>query len=293
MTDAKSTTSEPPSDQDVWAAIVAFQKILEVMPNDRATLEGLAHAFEQIGDLTQARDYLLRLGEVLVAEGDYDAARQLLDRLEAHSRDDERVATLIARIRGLPGGEESDHPLGEPAGVSLSAPEAPPALTDTLTPAPNLAEEMSCAWNLLQAGQITEEQYATVIQDLTELSASKTQITVSVLHVLESRGFKRLDKVIEYLQETCGTPFVSLTSFEIPPEAAQRLPVSFMIARGAVVFGFVGDQPLVAVLNPFSQKLREEILQRCRATRAHFFLTLPSEFDAVLTRLQETRAGSA
>lgn len=287
------STPEKISDQDVWAAIVAFQKILEVMPNDRGSLEGLAHAFEQIGDLTQARDYLLRLGEVLVAEGDYEAARQLLDRLEVHSSDDGRVAALIARIQDLPAGQGETPSLSGEVPVRATRPSEPSASPhEAALPTPNLAEEMSCAWSLLQAGELTEEQYATVIQDLTELSTGKARVTVSVLHVLEARGFKRLEKVIRYLQETCGTPFISLTSFEIPSEAAHRLPMNFMISRGVVIFDFVGDEPLVAVLNPFSQKLREEVQRRCGVTRAHFFVTLPSEFDAVITRLQESRTES-
>ena len=72
-------------EEEVWNAIAAFEQILEAMPNDRASLEALCHAYEQIGDHTRAKDYVIRLVDVLVEEGDGAAAKRLSDRLVAYS----------------------------------------------------------------------------------------------------------------------------------------------------------------------------------------------------------------
>ena len=57
-------------EEEVWSAIGAFEQILEAMPEDRASLETLSHAYGQIGDHARAYEYVLRLGRVLLVEGD-------------------------------------------------------------------------------------------------------------------------------------------------------------------------------------------------------------------------------
>ena len=67
MADGKSSKE---LEEEIWSAISAFEQILEAMPNDRASLEALAHAYEQIGDQTRGLDYLIRLTQVVLEEGD-------------------------------------------------------------------------------------------------------------------------------------------------------------------------------------------------------------------------------
>jgi tetratricopeptide (TPR) repeat protein len=89
---------------EVWNAITAFEQILEAMPNDRASLEALSHAYEQIGDLTKAKEYFLRLGNVLMDEGDAAAGADLLERLRPFAADDEEAAELVSKIEAAGGG---------------------------------------------------------------------------------------------------------------------------------------------------------------------------------------------
>ena len=63
------------SEAEIWNAIAAFEKILEAIPNDRISLETLIEAYEKVGDHTRAKEYLLRLANVLIDESDEDAAR--------------------------------------------------------------------------------------------------------------------------------------------------------------------------------------------------------------------------
>ncbi|MEI6217777.1 MAG: hypothetical protein WCP86_02660, partial [bacterium] len=52
-------------ESEVWSAIAAFEQILEAIPNDRTSLAPLAHAYEQIGDLARAKDYTVRLADIV------------------------------------------------------------------------------------------------------------------------------------------------------------------------------------------------------------------------------------
>jgi hypothetical protein len=53
--------SPPGDDHDVWAAITAFEQILETMPNDTASLSVLAQAYAQIGDNAQPGTVLVQI----------------------------------------------------------------------------------------------------------------------------------------------------------------------------------------------------------------------------------------
>jgi len=64
-------------DEEVWQAINAFEQIIEALPRDRASLEALSHAYEQVGDTAKEAEYLNRLAKVLIDEEDADAAARL------------------------------------------------------------------------------------------------------------------------------------------------------------------------------------------------------------------------
>ena len=76
--------SRPELEEKVWNAIAAFEQILEAMPTDRASLDALAHAYEQVGDHTKAKDYLIRLGNVIIQENDADAGQEILEKIEVN-----------------------------------------------------------------------------------------------------------------------------------------------------------------------------------------------------------------
>jgi len=261
-------------EEEVWSAIGAFEQILEAMPDDRASLETLSHAYGQIGDHAKAYEYLLRLGRVLVAEGEQSAALDLLDRLRELSAGEAAGVELIAEIEGMP--SESVPPLA-PA-VSVEPVQAEVNLT------PSISEELAFTWNLLQAGEITQEEYASVVQDLTEMSGSDSSVTVSVLHALEARGYKGLDRVVVHASQECSTPYISLDSIDIAEEAGSLLPLEFVVRRGAMVFDFVGSHALVVVMNPYDSGLRKEI-EKLAGRPCDFYLTHAAEFDRAIERI--------
>ncbi|MFW6151765.1 MAG: hypothetical protein ACOC6C_02200 [Verrucomicrobiota bacterium] len=276
MTEGKKGKKQGGEQADIRAAISAFEQILEAMPNDRGSLEALYHAYERLGESEKSLEYLLRLGEALIAEHDVESASELLGVLQEHS-DRPEAASLVKRIKEL---------TGEGAEEGESLPQQQPvtsAGSDKVSYSFNMAEELSFVWKLLEANDLTQEEYSSVVQDLTEMSAGDAISTVSVLHVLEHRNFKNLEKIIVKASQDTNTPIVSLSSFDMPDEAGLLLSMDFMLRRGALIFGFVGDHPMVAIMNPYSSLLREDV-QKLTAKTCHFFMCMPGEFDSALDK---------
>jgi len=266
------------AESEVWQAISAFEKILEVMPDDRSSLETLSHAYEHVGDRVKALDYLLRLAEVVLEEGDVETAAHVRDRLGEYAEADKQVRSVSERLRDLetaaltaPKREQQEH--------------ARPAVLGGDPAVFRVTDELAFAWRLFDAGEISQEDYSTVAHDLAELSIDPHLGTVSVLHVLATRAFNGLERVMGFASRDAKTPLISLQSYDVPQEMTRLLPLEFMIRRGAVIFGRVLDELLVAVMNPYDKHLREDVARLTGCT-CHFFLTLPSEFDALMGTLK-------
>ena len=90
-----------------------------------------------------------------------------------------------------------------------------------------------------------------------------------------------------YVARDAQTPIISLLSFDIQKEAHGLLPMEFMIRRGAVVFDLIGDDALVVVMNPYDEALRAQVQEKA-GRPCHFFLALPAEFDAAISKIGES-----
>lgn len=281
---AKQPDRETPKDleAEVWNAISAFEQILEAIPEDRASLEALANAYEQIGDHTRAKDYLIRLGKVLVKEKDIPAIKEILDHIRNYASDHAGVQELVKEMEDLAEPVPSEEVVDET--VEEDGQKDRPRSYDGVRTTFNMADELAFAWNLLEAKELTQEEYASVVQDLTEMSAVESATTVSVLHVLESRGFKNLEKIMVYISKDCSTPIIALSNFDIKSEVVQILPTDFMMRRGTMVYEFLGKDALVVVMNPYDKQIRKDV-EVLAGKKCHFYITMPSEFDKALDKV--------
>ncbi len=275
MADETQNLSGSESEEEIWIAIEAFEKILEAMPNDRASLEALAHAYGQVGDRTRATEYLQKLGQVLIDEGDAVAAATLSGQLKGADPDSPDVEAMCAALDALGGSATAVE--SSSAAPSEGAGEGGDGGYDAF----NLADELSFAWSLMESEQLTQEEYSKVVQDLTDMSASDAAATVSVLHALEFGEFKGLERLMATVSKEYGTPIVALSYFDIQQNAATALPKDFMLRRGAMVFEFIGEHALVVVMNPSDKQLQKRI-ETLTSRNCHFFMALPSELDQVL-----------
>lgn len=281
MAEAKDKKAGGRSEEDLWAAIAAFEQILEIMPNDRASLETLSHAYEQIGDMTRAVELMLRLGDVLIGESDGQAASEIVQKLRSVAGEDPRVLELSKHVEKLGEKKVSGSPAAE-----RKDDDARPRSSEALNRGFNMADELAFAWALLEANELSQEEYASVVQDLTEMSAGNVPATVSLLHVLEARQFKSLGRIMGAVAQKFKAPVVSLDCFEFTEEVAKMLPVPWMVQRGALVFDVLDKNVLAVVMNPQNQQIRTDV-GLMTGRKVHFFTALPSEFDNAIKRIKD------
>ena len=260
------------ADSEIWAAVSAFEKILEAVPTDRLAIETLADAFEKLGDKTKSQQYLMRLVDVVLLENDSAAGPGLIERLEAYGREE---AMLQARKR-------VEQMLARDAAARMAAEKN----SATVRKAADITHEVSLAWELLQEAKLSQAEYSAVVQDLSENSSKRIDVPVSVLHALADRQFKGMDKVLTHLCKLSGLPLIVLSSFELNPEAFMLLPMEFMTRRGAIVFDLMGRDALVAVLNPVDKDLQADV-KRVLKRECHFYLSNSSDYDAVLGAIRK------
>jgi hypothetical protein len=285
MSTAESDTPQHDSESEIWSAISAFETILEAIPDDRSSLETLSHAYDHIGDQTKTLEYLLRLGQVIVRDGDSESAGYISEKLKHFGSADADLLAVCEQLDALqatvPVVEDSTAVTDTHAGISSRDAAA------TSTPGFRVADELSFAWKLFKAGELTQEEYAGVAQDLTEMSADDHLSTISVLHTLEQRAFNGLDRLMGFVSRDTRTPIISLLSFELQGPATSLLPVDFMIRRGVIVYGLLADDALVVVMNPDDSGVRLDIESRI-GKQCHFFMALPSEFDVAISSIKDS-----
>jgi tetratricopeptide (TPR) repeat protein len=270
-----------PAPHDEWAdATAAFQKMLEVMPDDLLALESLFEAYLNQGDVSHALHYLERLVRVLLKENERGIAEQLHEKLLTRVVEIPELAAFAAQLDPLLHPGEVTAPRG--AAVPVAVPRAKA----------DIQAELALAWRLFQSDVLSQEDYARVVQDLTDVSARKTEVPVTVLHALNDRSFKHLDKVMTYLSRESGLPLIALGNFEIPHSIHSLLPLEIMSHWGAIVFETLGPDLLVALLNPFDQVLRNEV-STMTGKVCHFYLTSAPDYDKALGNIRKALAEAA
>jgi hypothetical protein len=247
--------------------VSAFEQILEVMPDDRPTLEALHDAYLSQGDTRNALKHLLRLADLVARDDDSEALMHVMDKLyflgDIHPEARERAVAM-----------EAEGAARSPEGSVKQSPSAPHTGLD-------IGREISLAWTLVESEQITREEYTAITNDLTELSGQNLDTPVSVLHAIHERGLPHAEQIMVFLSETSKTPMINLSSFEIQPDVFQRLPVEYATQRGSLAFGMIGEEVMVAVLNPLDSGLRDRVRKELK-TRCHFYLVRSTDYGRSL-----------
>lgn len=273
------TNMSASSESEVWNAISAFERILEAMPNDRVALETLHDAYEQIGQSSRAIEYLLRLGEVTLEENDAEGAPKLLERLMKVQKDDPAAEEMAEKLRML--------------GGDLPTPEELMNLHgDGKRRTVDISGELSLAWSLLQASQLTQEQYSSVVHDLSECSTREQETPVTVLHMLQGRGIVQLDQVMGHMAKDSGIPVLTMSNFEVPKAIYKNQDLSVVSTRAAIVFEHMGRDAMVAILNPYDKDLQEQVAKE-QGRRCHFYLVSPTDYDHALDDIKSDQTASA
>jgi hypothetical protein len=252
-----------------------LEQILEVMPDDLFTLRALYETSLKLEHPEKAFETLARLDDQARAAQNIEMVDFVLNQYESISDDSPEIQGRMARLREM-----------KSAVGLIQSEEAPaPAPVKRADGGGRLDAEMGLAWDLFQDDQLSQEEYSNVLHDLTEMSSQQMGVPVTVLHILHDRQFSRMERVMTHLCQKNKMPIMMLSHFEDNEEVCKLLPLDFMSRNGAMPFAKVGDDLLVAVLNPMDKELLDETQKLC-GRRCHPYLVTPDEYDLQLGKIK-------
>jgi len=123
-----------------------------------------------------------------------------------------------------------------------------------------------------------------ILHVLTESQITDHPMLVSALALLDEQHPEYTEQVMEKMQRDSGVPPIPLELFEVQPKAVEALSPVFIHVRGVLPFALLGNEVLVAVLNPLNKALQEEIVARS-GKACHFFFAHPRMWQEVARKL--------
>ena len=264
-------------DPKLEEGIAYFEKMLQVMPDDRVTLQFLCVAYGQIGQPDKQRRAIVSLASVLLKEKDFEEADKLVEQLENYSEPDARAAIL--RIRA------AHRPQPVAAEPSKEAPAAPASGSKTTTVVyMAIKAEKKLARHLAERKAI-DEAAADALQDrLTALADVPGCFLVSTLSEIEKENSATAEAVSALLADETGAPPIPLEAFPAAAELSQALPDSIVRVRGVLPFAQLGNTLLVATLNPFDDALKQQV-ESAAGSPCRFYLANPRTMETMLDRI--------
>lgn len=271
------TPSEQKSTAELQEAIAAFEQVLDLMPDDVPTIEALVQSCSLLQDTERLRTYVVRLATLHMQQEHWADARALTPKLRELAPTCDEAAALLeeidARLGEAPAPAPAEHPAQAQDLADIAAEDTPRIRQQVLQ------AELAFAWQLHDRQWITSDDYTQLIQELTDLSSrAESGATVSLLHVLAGREYARMDQLLASIATEAHIPLLPLSRFETPPATAALLPPLFVRTMGAAPFDRIGTETLIAVLNPYNDRLRADVSVRT-GHRCHFYLASPVEFD--------------
>lgn len=269
---APAAEATPKFDARLAEGVAYFEQMLEIMPEDRTTLEFLVIAYDQLGQHEKGQKSLVELTKLLIKEGDIAALTGLLPRLEAS--DYAPAKAMFLKVSTMTG----------PA-PDLT-PETPKALTDderTAFATIDAVKTETALLELLKENAILDEEQFSQLTQLLQASPTDGRIfLISALQILEKENLPLFERATEFLADQYGTPPIPLAAFEPNKGYFGAYPSELVRLRGFVPFAKLGDLTLIATLNPADARLREEIekVGPCR-----FYLGDPSAAEAALAKI--------
>lgn len=252
--------------------IAYFEQMLELMPEDRTTLEFLVVAYDQVGEHEKGQKALVALTKLLIKERDLTALAGLLPRLE--QSDYPPAKALVLRVTTMT------------APAPDLTPEAPKELTEEEILAQAMEDaarsEVDLATVLHEGGVVSDEEHNRLLEHLQALPTNGRVFLISALQILEKENLTRCEQCVAFLADKYGTPPIPLAGFEPNKQLIGLLPKNLVQLRGVIPFAKLGSLTLVATLNPADEQLKKacEVLGTCR-----FYLADPASVEAMVEKV--------
>ncbi len=252
--------------------IAYFEQMLDVLPDDRTTLEFLVVAYAQQGETAKEEAMLARLARLMVRDGDLEALGALVPRLE--TAQDSQAKAILLRANAL---------LAPPPDLTPEVPHAPLVQGAIVDLKRHAIETEIALTKLLKAGDfITEEECTLIIEHLEASPSDERIFLISALQILEKENPTACERALAYLADQFETPPIPLASFELPAQLPSNWQANLARLRGIVPFGRVGAVWLVALLNPSDDKLLDDITSTLNGA-CRFYLAEPHAIEAALS----------
>ena len=263
-------------DPKLEEGIAYFEKMLQLTPDDRVTLQFLCVAYGQIGQLDKQRRALVSYAGVLLKEKDFEAAEKLIEQLENYTEPDARAAVL--RIRAAQRPKQAAEPPKEDAATHATGNKTTTAVYIAIKAEKKLARHLA-------ESKVIDEAASDAIQDrLTALADVPGCFLVSTLSEIEKENTATAEAVSAFLADETGAPPIPIEAFPAVEELSQNLPDSIVRVRGVLPFAKLGDTLLVATLNPFDDALKKQVESAVGAP-CRFYIANPRTMETTLDRL--------
>jgi Type II secretion system (T2SS), protein E, N-terminal domain len=276
------------SDTKMIEAIGFFEDMLQTMPTDRTALEFLAVAYEQTKQDEKRRDILVRLVDVLLMEGDFGNAKAIAEHLKAFP--DHMPAQLaIERVAAMTEMDAASNPPQDTEGGAAdsdnSLPRIPielPTDVHSISHA-SASAEMDLVWYWHDHDFIPKELCMDVMNAITDRPVTETPLLISALAILDEGHPEYTDKLLEMMYHASSVPPIPIEFFEPTAAAINALHPTFCHVRGVLPFSMMGNELLVAILNPINKELKKEVLDRS-GKPCHFFMAHPKTWQAMFEK---------
>ena len=266
----------PKFDPKLEEGIAYFEKMLQLTPDDRVTLQFLCVAYGQIGELEKQRRALVSYAGVLLKEKDFDEAQTLVEQLEKYTEPDARAAILRIRAAQLP--QQADEPPKEDPAAHATGNKTTTAVYIAIKAEKKLARHLA-------ESKIIDEAAADAIQDrLTALADVPGCFLVSTLSEIEKESTATAEAASAFLADEAGAPPIPIEAFPAVEELSQTLPDSIVRVRGVLPFAKLGNTLLVATLNPFDDALKKQV-ESASGSPCRFYIANPRTMETTLDRL--------
>ncbi len=272
----------PKFDPKLEEGIAYFEKMLQVMPEDRTTLEFLCVAYGQVNEPQKQRKALISLANILLKENELESADHIAERLAQYREPDAQAMVLRIRAAHGPHAEPTSLQKSVPAG--MDEPSSRQGNTHTAAVLTAIKAEKELLY-LLVARKVIDETISDDIQRrLMELANTPGCLLVSALSQLEKDSTGTGELAVSVVADESGAPPIPLETFTISEELLMSLPESIVRVRGVLPFAKLGDTLLIATLNPLDAALKHQV-EASVGCPCKFYTAHPRTMEELLDRL--------
>lgn len=282
-------------DPKLIEAIGFFEKMLQTMPDDRTSLEFLAVAYEQAGDVEKQVSILAKLSEALLKEGDMEHASMIADKLKSFRGNSQAMAAAkVAEMiisKGQIGSTQrtgvDNNPLffDKEEDTSSTAIQLDVQQGSVQSWASDAAKaEIEIVWQWKDSGILPKDICMDLLHVFMDHPLTDIPILVSALGLLEEQRPEYTEAAFEDMQKKSNLPPIPLEVFELAIEVASVLPIEYMKVKGVIPFAMISGELLVGVMNALNENLRTEI-EKISGKVCHFYLIHPSAWFVVTKKL--------